>query len=411
MKSLHKLRAVLALAVAACCFVLLATGDAHAAIAFRGAASAETATGAATLAISQPAGVVAGDVMIATVNTVGALPGAPAGWTAITTTAPGWTGNVVTYFKVAGNGEPPAYDWTLGASVQAAGTIVAYSGVDNSHPIGASAASTAASAVTASTPSVDTLAANSLVIANATWQRTSAGAVSGGGTDQRANITGTGNPRQGVDTTDFTQAAAGTTPPKSFSTNPAVPWALQTIALTPAGGTLSFSTAPDLPNLPGLILNGTQQTLTAPMPSFAVDDETGSRSGWNVTVSGDSSAGRSPVFARYCPTATCGSDSGPGYPAGGASLAPSSLTLNSGGATFTGGVGTAPALQCSSACALDVASPIKVASGASGGAAATWTAGGFGAASVALAAPTTVRALPASEVYRVDLLWTLGTGP
>jgi hypothetical protein len=149
------------------------------------------------------------------------------------------------------------------------------------------------------------------------------------------------------------------------------------------------------------------------MPTFAVADESGAMAGWNVTVSGDSSAGRSPVFARYCPNAGgCGADA-LGYPAGGASLGASSMTLSSTGATLTGGSGTAPALQCGSTCALDVAAatPTKILSAAASGGYSAWTASGFGASSLTLAAPTTVRALPAGEVYRIDLVWTLGTGP
>jgi hypothetical protein len=413
MRPLPKLFAAFALALVACCFVLLGAGDAQAAIAFRASSTAETGAGAATLTINTPAGTASGDVMIATVNTVGALPSAPSGWSAITTTTnPGWTGNVVTYYKVAGAGEPASYSWGLGSTAQAAGAIAGYSGVDNTYPIGASAATTVGSSTTASTPTVSTLAVNSLVIANATWQRaTGNAAVSGGGTNPRANIGSSSNPREGVDMTDFSQAAAGPTPAQSFTAGVSVPWATQTIALTPAGGTLSFTTTPDLPNLPGLTLDGTQRTVAAAMPNFAVDDETGSRSGWNVSVSGDNSAGKSPVFARYCPSAGgCGADA-QGYPAGGASLGAGSLTLNSTGASFSGGVGAAPAIQCAASCALDVASPVKVASGAAGGASATWATTGFGASSVSLAVPTTLRTLPPSEVYRADLVWTLSTGP
>src|SRR3954451_4599923 len=65
-------------------------------------------------------------------------------------------------------------------------------------------------------------------------------------------------------------------------------------------GTLSFSTAPDAPNLPALTLNGSAQTLNAQMNNFGVSDATGSGAGWNVTVAGDSSGGKSSVFKRYC---------------------------------------------------------------------------------------------------------------
>lgn len=73
-------------------------------------------------------------------------------------------------------------------------------------------------------------------------------------------------------------------------------------------GSLSFLIAPDVPNLGALTLTGQAQTLNAAMANFSVDDATGTGSGWNVTVNGDSSGGRSAVFKRYCPNASCGTD-------------------------------------------------------------------------------------------------------
>ncbi len=37
------------------------------------------------------------------------------------------------------------------------------------------------------------------------------------------------------------------------------------------------------------------------MTDFGVADVTGSGSGWNLTVQGQSGTGKSPVFAQYCP--------------------------------------------------------------------------------------------------------------
>lgn len=182
-------------------------------------------------------------------------------------------------------------------------------------------------------------------------------------------------------------------------------------------GTLAFTaTVPDVPNLPGLTLNGQAQTLNGTMNNFGVDDATGSGSGWNVTVSGDNNTGKSPVFKQYCPNATCGSDSGPGYVAGGRTLAADTLTLTSTGASFSaqgGTTGTAPTHQCSSPCFVDAvpASPVKIVSAASSAGMGTWATTGWSGTSVAANTPSTVQALQTNEVYRVDLLWTLGSGP
>jgi len=93
-------------------------------------------------------------------------------------------------------------------------------------------------------------------------------------------------------------------------------------------------------------------------------------------------------------------------------MAANSLKLNSTGASFKGGTGAAPTLQCAAGCNLDGATAVKIASAATGGAGeATWTTSGFSATSLSLAVPTTLRTLANEEVYRVNILWTLSTGP
>ncbi|HEY1457793.1 MAG TPA: WxL domain-containing protein [Solirubrobacteraceae bacterium] len=178
-------------------------------------------------------------------------------------------------------------------------------------------------------------------------------------------------------------------------------------------GTLSFSTVPAMPTLSSITLNGAAQTTTTAMTNFGVADATGSGSGWNVTVAGQSGTGKSASFAQYCPKATCGSDT-EGYVASGATLAANSLTLASTGASFTGqsgSTGTASTLQCASTCNVDSASAVKIASAAANAGMGTWLTGSWGATSLSLATPTTLKALANTEVYRVNLLWTLSTGP
>jgi len=178
-------------------------------------------------------------------------------------------------------------------------------------------------------------------------------------------------------------------------------------------GSLSFSTAPAMPTLSTVTLNGAAQTTNTTMTNLGVADATGSGSGWNVTVEGQSGSGKSAVFAQYCPKAKCGATS-EGYVSEGATLPANSLTLNSTGASFTaqsGSTGTAPALQCTTACNVDHASAVKIVSAALNAGMGTWLTSGFSGTSLALATPTTLKVLPNEEVYRVNLLWTLGTGP
>ncbi len=180
------------------------------------------------------------------------------------------------------------------------------------------------------------------------------------------------------------------------------------------GGSLSFSAAPAMPTLTAITLNGQAQTTNTAMTNFTVQDATGGGSGWNVTVNGNSAGGKSPVFKQYCPSATCGTDSGPGYVAGGQTLAANSLTLSSTGASFSaqnGSTGTAPTLQCSSACNVDSASAVKIGVGGASAGMGTWATTGWSGTSLALSTPTTLKTLQTGEVYRVDLVWTINSGP
>jgi hypothetical protein len=188
-------------------------------------------------------------------------------------------------------------------------------------------------------------------------------------------------------------------------------------------GALTFSAVPNVPALPALTLNGQAQTLNAQMNNWEVTDSTGTAGGWNVSVAGDSSVGKSAVFKEYCTdaAATNGCSTavsggvGPGYVTSSPStMAANSLTLSSTGASFTpelGTTGTAPTHSCAVACNVDSATPVIVASAASGTGAGTYRAASYGANSLALSAPTTLKAQTVNKEYRADVVWTLASGP
>jgi hypothetical protein len=183
------------------------------------------------------------------------------------------------------------------------------------------------------------------------------------------------------------------------------------LGLPATAAALGFTEKPALPTLGTVTLNGGAQTVHATMTTFSVTETFGESGGWNVTVNGLSGSGKSAVFAQYCPNTTCGTDA-KGYVTGGQSLPTDSLTLNSSGASFTGGSGTAPTLQCSTSCNVDSPTAVKIASRATGASfGSTWKASGFSTSSLSLKVKSTLRALNAEEIYRVDVLWTLATGP
>ncbi len=187
---------------------------------------------------------------------------------------------------------------------------------------------------------------------------------------------------------------------------------LDTTQFSVTAGSLNFGTSPDTPNLNAVTLNGQAQATNTQMTNFSVADATGSGSGYNVTVAGDGPSG-SAVFKQFCTVANCGSDPA-GYVSGGATLVANSLTLNSTSASFTaqnGSTGTAPTHSCNSGCFMDSASPTKVVSAATSAGMGTFLTSGYTASSLSLATPSNTSVLPANEVYKVNLVWSLNSGP
>jgi hypothetical protein len=394
---------------------LVAVERADAAIYYRTGTSTENVNGSTSVAMTVPSGVAVGDLLVADVDAAGT--GAitpPAGWTSIFTGA-GFTTYSTFHYRVATAADVAgaSYTWSLGTTRKAVGRLMTYVGVDTT-AIGTPATNGANSGTTITYTGVTTSAANSLVVIGAAALNGS-GTISltpPAGTTTRFNVatSGSGSQLRGSNG-DFVQATAGATGNKTGSISPTNAWGTAMVALKPAAGTLALDVAPDAVALPGVTLNGQAQTVSAQMSNFAVDDTTGSASGWNVTVAGDASAGKSAVFKQYCTQAGgCGTDP-LGYVTGGQALPAASLKLNSTGASFTGANGTAPTFQCSSTCSVDAAAPTKVASAAAGAGLGPWQSTGLGASSLSLSTATTLRALPANEIYRADLLWTLSSGP
>lgn len=97
-----------------------------------------TAAGSATLSV--PAGVAAGDVLVASIaGDLNATVTPPAGWTAIVSGLSVGSGSrLFSYYHVVGSGDPASYAWTFSKAVKWGGGITAYRGVDNAKPLDAS---------------------------------------------------------------------------------------------------------------------------------------------------------------------------------------------------------------------------------------------------------------------------------
>ena len=115
-----------------------------------------------SLTIARPTDAVAGDVLLAGMTWENehttANPVAPSGWTLVQRNGDNALGQFV-YFRVATASEPSSYTWT-GRLTNAAGAIVAFTGVDTTAPVNASAGQVNSTNGQITTPSVTTTRAN-----------------------------------------------------------------------------------------------------------------------------------------------------------------------------------------------------------------------------------------------------------
>ncbi len=123
-------------------------------IAFRAGSTSQTPAGT-TLTAARPAGLAAGDVLLAAVSSRG-NPNvvAPAGWSQVVVTTNSTTMRQWVFSKVAGAAEPASYTFTLSQSKAAVLQVDAWSGVSTSAPVRASAGQANASGPSVAAPSV-----------------------------------------------------------------------------------------------------------------------------------------------------------------------------------------------------------------------------------------------------------------
>lgn len=145
--------------------VLLAPGAD--AISLRAATSGSNGSGATTLVLSTPAGVVQNDLLLAQVTVRGGTDTGitpPAGWSLVLRTDSGTALAQALYSKVAGAAEPANHTWNFSQSRKASGGIAAYAGVDSASPIDASAGQTNPPSASVTAPSVTTPTPNTMLV-------------------------------------------------------------------------------------------------------------------------------------------------------------------------------------------------------------------------------------------------------
>lgn len=228
-------------------FIGASSGNSPGSIALRAASSANNAGGATSLTISTPAGVLAGDVMIAQVTVrggTGTTITPPAGWTKIRSDNSTTTLQQAAYYRVAGSSESASYAWSFGASsLKASGGIAAYIGVDNTTPVNAHGGQANAASTSITAPSITTTVANAMLVgffgtATGTSVSPPTGMTENWDISSTAGAAGTRTTSEGTE--ELLGAAGGTGTRSATSAGSAVNIG-QLIALAPVAPTLTVS--------------------------------------------------------------------------------------------------------------------------------------------------------------------------
>jgi hypothetical protein len=146
------------------------------------------------LVINVPAGVVANDVMVAS---VGVSPStatitAPAGWTVVRRidNATATSNSLVVYSKVAGGSEPASYTWTVQTADYVVGGIQAFFNVDTANPIDVENGQATPSALNHTALSVTTSVPNTILVTSHTYSSSRAWTAPGGMTESFDQLSG-----------------------------------------------------------------------------------------------------------------------------------------------------------------------------------------------------------------------------
>lgn len=261
--------------------LLVAPSSAGAAIAFVAAASAGNTAGATTLSITKPTGTANGHVLVATVVATGT--GAvtvPSGWiVARDTTLAG--ARMITAYRVAAS-EGTSYAWALGTSRTASGGIVAYSGVNTTVPVEATASATGTSG-NAVSASVTTVTTNTLVVTGLARQASTTHTALAG-TTERYDVTSNATAAASIDAAQAAAAASTVRTVATASTTAA--WGAQTIALRDAANASLSVAANGSPTAFSGSIDAADTSGSYSLPFTVTDTRTGATAalGWNLTI-------------------------------------------------------------------------------------------------------------------------------
>ena len=223
-----------------CVVALVFALPAQAAITLVGSSTSVTSGGgggtATSLAVNVPAGIVAGDVMLAQVSVrggTGTTISAPSGWTQIVVDNSGTALQQGLYYKVAGT-EPLSYSWGFSSSQRAAAGIIAYRGVDSLAPINAFSTSNASSGTSVTAQAFTTTVSNAQIVGFYTTGTVSSFTPPAGMTEQY-DVTGAAGPNGvAIEAADAVQPTAGSSGNQTATAANSAPNIAQLLALKPA---------------------------------------------------------------------------------------------------------------------------------------------------------------------------------
>lgn len=115
----------------------------------RGTATTATAASGTSVTANKPTGVVSGDLLLAVFTNNNQTVTRPSGWTQLfyTSASTGNSWSTGVYYKVAGASEPSSYTFSVPSAFPLVLSITAWSGVDNTTPIGTQFVDTASGSV------------------------------------------------------------------------------------------------------------------------------------------------------------------------------------------------------------------------------------------------------------------------
>src|SRR5215211_6171073 len=231
-------------------------------LAFRAAATAQ-GNNLTSLTLLRPAGVVAGDALLAVVDARGTPTIAPpAGWTLVRSDTNGTTLRQALYVRIAQAGEPTSYTWSFGTTVGATGFVLAYAGVNTTAPIDGSSGRVNASSTSISTQAFVTTAPGAAVVG---LFGTAINALISppAGMVEQAEIALSGKQKAEAEAADALQALAGSTGARTATAAASAAVSIgQLVALRPANV---------LPPSDGEPPTAPTQLLAAPVSSTRVD--------------------------------------------------------------------------------------------------------------------------------------------